>query len=148
VLAWAGNTTIKAQVREVAASADPVTRTFTVKAGLDSKDALPLGATVAVTSAALSHGGQPVFKLPTSALVKEGQASAVWVLQPTTMTVQLTPIEIGTADGNEVVIRSGLQSGMQVVTAGVHVLSPGQKVALYQPNRAEAPAAAASAVKN
>jgi RND family efflux transporter MFP subunit len=148
VRGWNARDAIKGTVREVAASADPVTRTFTVKAALDSKDALPLGATVSVTAAALSHGGLPVFKLPTSALVKEGQASAVWVLQTATMTVQLTPIEIGTADGNEVVIRSGLQPGMQVVTAGVHVLSPGQRVALYQPSRAEAPAATASAVKN
>jgi membrane fusion protein, multidrug efflux system len=30
------------------------------------------------------------------------------------------------------VIASGLQPGMLVVSAGVHVLSPGQKVAIYQ----------------
>jgi hypothetical protein len=34
-------------------------------------------------------------------------------------------------DGNEVVIVSGLQAGQQVVSAGVHVLSPGQKVTIY-----------------
>ena len=147
VVAWASSAPMKAQIREVAASADPVTRTFAVKAGLDSKDALPLGTTVTLKAAALSHAAQPVFKLPTSALVKEGQNTAVWVLQTGNMTVQLTPIEIATADGNDVVVKSGLQAGMQVVTAGVHVLSPGQKVTLYQAPAA-AQAVSASAVKN
>jgi multidrug efflux pump subunit AcrA (membrane-fusion protein) len=48
------------------------------------------------------------------------------------MTVRLQPIAIATADGNEVVVASGLQPGMEVVVAGVHVLSPGQKVTIYQ----------------
>lgn len=46
--------------------------------------------------------------------------------------MKLRPVQVATADGNEAVIASGLQPGMQVVTAGVHVLSPGQKVAIYQ----------------
>ena len=49
------------------------------------------------------------------------------------MTVRSQPVQIATADGNEAVIASGLTPGMQVVSAGVHVLSPGQKVTLYQP---------------
>jgi len=43
------------------------------------------------------------------------------------MTVKLQPVVIATADGNDVVVTSGLQPGMQVVIAGVHVLSPGQR---------------------
>ena len=33
------------------------------------------------------------------------------------------------------VVASGLTPGMQVVATGVHVLSPGQKVTVYQPKR-------------
>jgi RND family efflux transporter MFP subunit len=142
---WAGNTTQQATVREVAASADPVTRTFSVKLALDAKDAAPLGATVSVTAAALGQGGAALLKLPTSAFLRDGSHSAVWVLDSASMTVKLTPVEIATADGNEVVVRSGLVPGMQVVTAGVHVLQPGQKVSLYQPGRVEAAATPASA---
>jgi hypothetical protein len=40
-------------------------------------------------------------------------------------------VQVATADGNEVVIASGLKPGQQVVSAGVHVLSPGQKVTVY-----------------
>ena len=35
------------------------------------------------------------------------------------------------ADGNEMVIASGLQPGEEVVAAGVHVLQPGQKVTRF-----------------
>jgi multidrug efflux pump subunit AcrA (membrane-fusion protein) len=85
-----------------------------------------------------------VIKLPTSAFLRDGNASAVWVLDPASMTVQLNKVEIATADGNDVVVSSGLKPGMQVVVAGVHVLSPGQKVSLYQAGRVAAPAVAAA----
>jgi len=39
-----------------------------------------------------------------------------------------------------VVVASGLEPGMQVVSAGVHVLSPGQKVTIYKEKEAAAPA--------
>jgi membrane fusion protein, multidrug efflux system len=133
VKVWASKTVLKATVREVAASADPVTRTYLVKVALEGTDTLPLGSTVSVVPQALDRGGVKVIKLPTSALVQSGKATAVWVLDTASMTVKLQPIVVATADGNAVVVASGLQPGMQVVTAGVHVLSPGQKVTIYKP---------------
>jgi len=147
VHAWARDAELKGTVREVAASADPVTRTFTVKVGLEAAaaDVPALGSTVYAKPAALQPTGVSVIKLPTTALRQEGQGTAVWVLEPATMTVRSQPVQIATADGNEAVVAGGLTPGMQVVTAGVHVLSPGQKVTLYQPKGA-APAAPAPAV--
>lgn len=138
VRAWAANTDVAGTVREVGASADPVTRTYAVKVALPADAAVPLGATVYVTPSSLSAAGTPVIKLPTSALRQDGQASAVWVLDPASMTVRSQTVQIATADGNEAVIASGLQPGMRVVSAGVHVLSPGQKVTVYQPKAQEA----------
>jgi multidrug efflux system membrane fusion protein len=132
VRVWASKTTVKGVVREVAASADPVTRTFTVKVALDSKDALTLGTTVSVVPQAFDRSGVQVMKLPTSALVQSGKSTGVWVLDTASMTVKLQTITVATADGNEVVVADGLQPGMQVVIAGVHVLSPGQKVTIYK----------------
>ena len=129
---WSSSTLYKGIVREVAASADPVTRTFTVKVGLDPKDTPALGTTVSVIPQAFDRSGVQVVKLPTSAFRQDGQNSSVWVLDTATMTVKLQPVVIATADGNEVVVASGLQPGMQVVVAGVHVLSPGQKVTVYK----------------
>ncbi len=145
VRVWASNDLLKGVVREVAASADPVTRTFGVKVALEAKDTLALGTTVSVIPQALDRGGVPVIKLPTSALRKEGNTAAVWVLDSASMTVHLQPIEVATADGNDVVVAAGLQPGMQVVAAGVHVLSPGQRVSLYKDLTVLAPVNSAQA---
>ena len=51
-------------------------------------------------------------------------------------------VVVATADGNEAVIAAGLVPGMLVVSAGVHVLSPGQKVTIWQDKTAALPALA------
>lgn len=136
---WAGGAALAGRVREVAASADPVTRTFQVKVAVEGADVPPLGATVYVAPQALEPSAtQPVLKLPTSALRQEGGQTAVWVYEPASSTVRSQPVAVATADGNEAVIASGLQPGMQVVSAGVHVLTAGQKVRIYQPKGAPA----------
>ena len=132
VRVWASNATFKGVVREVAASADPVTRTFGVKVAMDAADKLALGTTVSVAPRAFDRSGQQVIKLPTSALVKDGNSASVWVLDTANMTVNLQPIQVATVDGNDVVIAGGLQPGMRIVSAGVHVLAPGQKVSIYK----------------
>lgn len=138
VRAWTATGTRKGVVREVSASADPVTRTFAVKVALPAADALTLGTTVSLLPHAFDRSGVKVIKLPTSALRQDGKSSAVWVLDSASMTVKLQPIQIATADGNDVVVASGLLPGMQVVSAGVHVLSPGQKVTVYKEKSAPA----------
>ena len=132
---WSAKTVFKGVVREVAASADAVTRTFTVKIALEKSD-LPLGSTVSVKLQSLNRSNLQVIKLPMSALYQNGQASAVWVVDKDSMTVKLQPVQVATADGNDIVIATGLDQGMMVVSTGVHVLSPGQKVTLYQPHTA------------
>ena len=129
---WASASTLAGNIREVAASADPVTRTYPVKVSLDAMAQPPLGSTMTVVPQALSHAGLQAIKIPTSALRQDGQGSAVWVLDKKTMTLKLQPVQVATADGNEAVISAGLQPGMVIVSAGVHVLSPGQKVTIWQ----------------
>ncbi len=139
VRAWSRDTQWPGVIREIAASADAATRTFQVKAALTGNDVPPLGSTVYAFPQALSHAGAQVIKVPTSALRQDGQATAVWVLDTATMTVKSQTVAVATADGNDAVIASGLAPGMQVVAAGVHVLSPGQKVTLYAEKVASAP---------
>ena len=132
VRSWSDNAPVlQGTVREVAAMADAVTRTYTVKVAIDAATAPPLGATVYAQPKDLSNVGAQVLKLPTSALRKEGQGTAVWVLDKTSMTVNSQSVQVATADGNEAVIAAGVTPGMLVVSAGVHVLSPGQKVTIY-----------------
>ncbi|MCY7308199.1 MAG: hypothetical protein LH632_19090 [Rhodoferax sp.] len=74
-----------------------------------------------------------MIKLPTSALKQDAPGSAVWVFDPAAGTLRSQPVVVLAADGNEAVVSQGLEPGMQVVSAGIHVLSPGQKVVAYQP---------------
>jgi RND family efflux transporter MFP subunit len=128
---WGRDQTLQAQIRDVAASADPVTRTFLVKAALPSAADVVLGATVTVLKPATSSTAVSTLKLPSSALRLEGNATSVWVLDPTSMTVKSQAIEVKTADGNDAVVTSGLNAGDQVVISGVHVLTAGQKVSIF-----------------
>ena len=134
---WAGGADQPATVREVAAAADPVTRTFQVKADLGAAQPPQLGQTATV----LIHqpAGSGVLRLPLTALHEQQGRSAVWVVDPASSAARLRAVTIASAQGNEVVIDSGLQPGERVVTAGVHVLTEGQVVRLQG-----APAAAAS----
>jgi multidrug efflux system membrane fusion protein len=131
---WAAEASadLSAKVRELAASADPLTRTYQAKLALDAAANLPLGSTVYVYPSS-PYAGLQAIKLPTSALMQSAQgASQVWLLDKASMTVQAANVQVATADGNEAVIASGLKAGDVVVSAGVHVLSPGLKVSVYQ----------------
>ena len=133
VRSWADNVQWTAKVREVAASADPVTRTFTVKVALPDQAAPALGSTATVMLERSRTPGEQGLRVPTTAVREEGKTSAVWVLETATMTVKSQSVQLGALLDNEVVVTEGLQPGQQVVVAGVHVLSPGQKVSVYKP---------------
>jgi RND family efflux transporter MFP subunit len=127
--AWGGAEALSpATVREVAAAADPVTRTFLVKADI-GKSALRLGQTATVLLDAPPLPG--LIKLPLPAVFEQGGQSAVWLLDRASMTVQAQRIAVAGAEGNLVLVAGGLAPGQVVVTAGVHALTPGQKVRLY-----------------
>jgi RND family efflux transporter MFP subunit len=130
---WGSQDMHDASVYEIAASADPVTRTYGVRVALVGQISAPLGSTVSVIMGKGQTAAPAKIKLPTSALRQEGGKTMVWVLDMATMTVRSQEIQVTTADGNDAVVNSGLQAGQQVVVAGVHVLSPGQKVTLFQP---------------
>lgn len=116
------------RVREVAPQADPVTRTFKVRVGLnDPPAAMRLGSTV-TGSAQLGAG--PGLEIPASALTSVNQQPAVWILDPASNTVSLRNIEVLRYDLARVAVAGGLQPGDIVVTAGVQTLRPGQQVRL------------------
>jgi RND family efflux transporter MFP subunit len=121
-----------ARVREVAASADPVTRTFTVKLDIDAPQAQApaLGSTVRIYPPEKSD--KPSITLPLSAIKRESQGSIVWVFDAKAGQVKMRGVQTGAIVGNAVAIEKGLQAGEQVVAAGVHTLTDGQKVTPYE----------------
>ncbi|MDH4062205.1 MAG: efflux RND transporter periplasmic adaptor subunit [Aquincola sp.] len=135
---------IPATVREVAAAADPATRTFTVKADV-GRAAVRLGQTATVSLPVPPSSG--AFRLPLTAVFEQQGQAAVWLLDPASMTVQPQRIEVIGAEGNAVLVASGLTAGQTVVTAGAHTLTPGQKVTLYLEPGSAATAGPASTVQ-
>lgn len=133
-----------ATLREIAAAADPVTRTFLVKADIGSMRGVRLGQTATVLVELPRIAG--ITKLPLSALREEHGKTAVWVVDEPTMTVALRPVQVLGTQGNEVVVGAGVSPQQIVVTAGVHVLEPGQKVKLFAQPGAVAAADATGSV--
>jgi RND family efflux transporter MFP subunit len=127
---WSRDQIFTGKVQEIAASADPVTRTFTVKSELNEAK-IPLGSTATVF---LKNevGNSQTLTLPTTAVRQEAGKSSIWIVDPATMTVQSHEIQIAGMNENSVVVSGGLSPGQQVVTAGIHVLSPGQKVTYFK----------------
>jgi RND family efflux transporter MFP subunit len=129
VRGWgAGEAPVSATVREVSAAADPTTRTFLVKADV-GRVAMRLGQTATVTLAV--PGANEALKLPLAALFEQQGQSHVWLLDTAAMTVHAQPVKVAGAEGNMVLIASGLVAGQTVVSAGAHTLTAGQKVSLY-----------------
>ena len=125
---WGGaDEALPATVREVAAAADPMTRTFLVKADVGTAGVrLGQTATVMVSAPVTS-----AIKLPLHAVFGQSGQSAVWLVDRASMTVRRQAIAVKGAEGNLVVVASGIQPGDVVVTAGVHALAQGQKVRWY-----------------
>ncbi len=128
VTLWGGGAPIAATIREVAAAADPASRTFQVKADLPA-GAAELGQTATVHVELAPADGK--LRLPLQAVAGEGTQSHVWVLDKSTMKVHERPVVVLRPEGDNLVIDSGLKAGDTVVTAGAHVLSPDQQVSLY-----------------
>lgn len=114
----------KARVRELSPAADPVTRTYLVRATIlnPGKD-VDLGMSARVS---LRVGGGERFTVPVSALVSRGDKPQVFVVE----NGAVQPREVATAGiaGERVSIAAGLKPGEQVVAAGAALLRPGQRV--------------------
>jgi membrane fusion protein, multidrug efflux system len=116
------------RVRQVAAQADPVTRTFEVKIGLtDPPRAMLLGATV---TGRMEMDSTPIIEIPATALTRANQQPAVWIVDPASGTVSIRNVDVLRFDQAQVAVSEGLDAGEIVVTAGVQALHPGQKVRL------------------
>ncbi len=123
---------ISGKVREIAPVADPATRTYTAKVSLQNPPAeVKLGMTAYVSF--VSKLGTNMIKVPLNALYQEKNVTSVWVVE--NEAVKLVPVVVAGPSGNEMLLAKGVSPGQIVVTAGVNLLKPGQKVKIL----AEAP---------
>jgi RND family efflux transporter MFP subunit len=94
---------------------------------IDPPAAMLLGATV---SGRMQLEATPGISIPASALTSYNNHPAVWVVDPSTMTVSMRNVEVQRFDPGTVVVSQGLEGGEIVVTAGIQALYPGRKVRL------------------
>ena len=121
---------VQGTVREIAPSEDPSTRTRRIRLALsDPPPDFRIGTTVTAT---LERPVPAFVELPLSALLERDGETRVWTVDPTTGVATTRPVRVGSRDTRTVRVLDGLAGGEIVVTAGVHGLTEGEKVALAQ----------------
>lgn len=122
------NPAVKAigDVREISPAVNASTMTITVKVGLRATP--PTMGLGSVVNGVGPMKQRKVFLLPWGALFEIDGNPAVWVVDPRSNTVSLMPVEVDRYNQGVIAVTGGLASGQIVVTAGVQLLRPGQKV--------------------
>lgn len=126
VRTWANpKQVLPGKLRELSPVADTATRTYTARISMPNAPAdVRLGMSAYVTFSAAT--ATPMLKVPLTALVQNQGGSAVWVVE--NGVVRLSPVQLAAPSGNDMLVASGISAGQTVVTAGVNLLKPGQKV--------------------
>jgi len=123
---------LPARVREVAASADPTTRTYAVRFSLDELPAdVQIGMSATLTLAVKSEANVAV--VPLTAVFEHKGQSSVWTVTSGGQ-LNLVPVTVAGYRNSSALIGAGLKTGDVVVTAGVHKLDAGQKVRPMSPS--------------
>ncbi|MBL8518360.1 MAG: efflux RND transporter periplasmic adaptor subunit [Betaproteobacteria bacterium] len=115
-----------AKVREIAAAADPVTRTYPVRVSFAQSDEnVRLGMTANVAFVGETAASQ--IAVPLSALYQQGDKTLVWVIGQDN---KVTPRAVTVVRFRETsaLITGPLKAGELIVAAGVHKLQDGQLV--------------------
>ena len=124
---------ISGKLRELSPLADPATRTYTAKISLVNPSpkmaaSVKMGMTANVQF--IINTANAFIKIPLTALWQDQGATSVWLVE--NGAVKAAQVQIGGASGNDVLIVSGLAVGQTLVTAGAHLLHPGQRVTILQ----------------
>lgn len=119
---------VRGTLREIAPQADPITRTWRLRIGLENPtEHFWLGTTAIATLSAETAGS---IHLPASAIRSDGSATTVWLVDPKTSTVSQRPVVTKADSEGGFEILSGLSAGERVVIAGVNSLTDGQTIKL------------------
>ncbi|MEC5216238.1 multidrug efflux system membrane fusion protein [Actimicrobium sp. GrIS 1.19] len=118
---------LSGKLRELSPIADPASRTYTAKITLPPEATdVKLGMTAYVAFRAKIP--KAMIKVPLSALVRQQNATAVWVIE--NGAVKLAPVQVAGPSGNDILLAGGVTAGQTIVIAGVNLLKNGQKVTI------------------
>jgi multidrug efflux system membrane fusion protein len=119
---------IEGAVREIAPAADPQTRTYAARVALAASDeAVDLGQSARVY---LRGAAREALAVPLSAIQRGPRnGSALWVVDPASRRLHLTPVRTGAFGSDAVPVLAGVSAKDWVVAAGGHLLREGEVVA-------------------
>jgi len=115
-------------LRELAPATDSITRTYAARVTIQNPDATALRLGMTASVAVNDLEGHSAIRVPLTAVIDRDGRRQVWVVDPKTSRVALRDVTLGSAQDDTVLVASGLTGGEVVVTAGVHMLEPGQRV--------------------
>lgn len=116
------------KVREVAGSADPRSRTFSVRISLPDDPRVLLGMTATVRAAIDTE--ERLVSVPLEALAEKDGKKIVWIVDRDTATVHSREIAVADFTASGVRVRQGLRPGDIVVAAGTQFMAEKLKVKL------------------
>ena len=122
--------TATGHVREIAPTINAATGTVRIKVGFDdAADIMPLGAAVGAVIDLPALSG---VSLPWSALSRDQDGPAVWVVDTASNTVDLHPVVVERYLADTVLVSKGLGDGELVVVSGTQLLYPGEAIAVKE----------------
>ncbi|MGV8832872.1 MAG: efflux RND transporter periplasmic adaptor subunit [Devosia sp.] len=122
--------TATGHVREIAPTINAATGTVRIKVGFDdAADVMPLGAAVGAVIDLPPRSG---VTLPWSALSRDANGPAVWVVDTASNTVDLHPVVVDRYLADTVLVSTGLADGELVVVSGTQLLYPGEAIAVKE----------------
>jgi RND family efflux transporter MFP subunit len=118
------------RLRELAPMADALSRTYAARVAINGADArVALGMTAQVSFSNQARGS--ALLVPGSAIFQQGDKHAVWIVAAD-RSISLRPVQISAYRDEGAVIAGGLDAGERIVAAGVHKLSPGEKIRIIE----------------
>lgn len=124
-----------ARITEFTTDADPATRTyratfeFAPGAGVT---VLPGMTARVILRAGTGGGGAEPLRVPATAIVADGAAPFVWLVDPESMRVSKAPVQLGEASGDRVEVLAGLSAGQTIATSGAQLLRDGMTVRRFE----------------
>jgi RND family efflux transporter MFP subunit len=122
----AGDRLLKGRVQQIIPSADPNSRSFTIKIALEDTAHLMSGLYGRLE---LPQDKREALLMPASALIRRGQLEGVYVVGKDN-TAQLRWIKTGKVRGDQIEITAGLSLGDRIITSNLSQVSDGQVVTL------------------
>ena len=126
VLEALGNTDLMGTVEEIVPTADPATRSYTVKVALANAGDIHLRSGL-YGKARFVTGQRKILSVPQTAVVQQGQLAGVFVVDQSGV-AHLRLVKTGRIVGDRVELLSGLNDGEEIVSEGIASLRDGVRV--------------------